>query len=46
MPRPALPTGCRYSWLARLKCSAFNPDSGTLAIRLSKGKIHHVVLTD
>ena len=42
----ALLTGCRYSELARLKCSSFNRDSGTLAIRLSKGKIRHVVLTD
>ena len=42
----ALLTGCRYSELARLKCADFNRDSGTLAIRLSKGKIRHVVLTD
>ena len=42
----ALLTGCRYSELARLKCANFNRDSGTLAIRLSKGKIRHVVLTD
>jgi integrase len=42
----ALLTGCRYAELARLKCSEFNPDSGTLAIRLSKGKVRHVVLTD
>jgi integrase len=42
----ALLTGCRYSELARLKCANFNSDSGTLAIRLSKGKIRHVVLTD
>jgi integrase len=42
----ALLTGCRYSELARLKCVNFNNDSGTLAIRLSKGKIRHVVLTD
>src|SRR3984893_15294667 len=42
----ALLTGCRYSELARLKASNFNRDSGTLAIRLSKGKIRHVVLTD
>lgn len=42
----ALLTGCRYSELARLKCGDFNRDSGTLAIRLSKGKIRHVVLTD
>lgn len=42
----ALLTGCRYSELARLRCVNFNRDSGTLAIRLSKGKIRHVVLTD
>jgi integrase len=45
MVQAALLTGCRYSELARLKCG-FNRDSGTLAIRLSKGKIRHVVLTD
>jgi integrase len=42
----ALLTGCRYSELARLRCGDFNVDAGTLAIRLSKGKIRHVVLTD
>ena len=42
----ALLTGCRYAELARLKCGDFNPDSGTQAIRLSKGKLRHVVLTD
>jgi integrase len=42
----ALLTGCRYSELTRLKAGNFNCDSGTLAIRLSKGKIRHVVLTD
>jgi integrase len=42
----ALLTGCRYSELARLKAVNFNNDSGTLAIRLAKGKIRHVVLTD
>lgn len=42
----ALLTGCRYSELTRLKCENFNRDSGTLAIRLSKGKIRHVILTD
>ena len=46
MVQAALLTGCRYSELARLKCANFNRDSGTLAIRLSKGKIRHVVLTD
>jgi integrase len=44
MVQAALLTGCRYSELARLKCPNFNSD--TLAIRLSKGKIRHVVLTD
>ena len=42
----ALLTGCRYSELARLKAEAFNPDSGTVAIRLSKGKVRHVTLAD
>jgi integrase len=42
----ALLTGCRYAELARLKCGDFNPDSGTVAVRLSKGKVRHVVLTD
>jgi integrase len=42
----ALLTGCRYSELTRLKCEGFNGDSGTLAIRLGKGKVRHVVLTD
>jgi integrase len=42
----ALLTGCRYSELTRLKCEGFNRDSGTLAIRLAKGKVRHVILTD
>jgi integrase len=42
----AILTGCRYSELTRLTCSDYNPDSGTLAIRLAKGRIRHVVLTD
>jgi len=46
MIQAALLTGCRYSELARLKCQDVNADSGTLAIRLSKGKIRHVVLTE
>ena len=46
MVQAALLTGCRYSELARLRCDDFNANSGTLAIRLSKGKIRHVVLTD
>jgi integrase len=46
MVQAALLTGCRYAELTRLKCGHFNADSGTLAVRLSKGKIRHVVLTD
>ena len=42
----AILTGCRYSELTRLICSDYNPDSATLAIRLAKGRIRHVVLTD
>jgi integrase len=42
----ALLTGCRYAELARLKCESFNRDCGTLAIRLGKGKVRHVILTD
>jgi integrase len=42
----AILTGCRYSELARLSCVDFNTDSNTLAIRLSKAQIRHVVLTD
>jgi hypothetical protein len=38
--RRGLLTGCRYSELTRLRVSAFNADSSTIAIRLSKGKIH------
>jgi integrase len=40
-------TGARYSELTRLEAHDFNPDAGTLAIRVSKsGKSRHVVLTD
>lgn len=42
----AILTGCRYSELTRLTCGNFNPDSGTLTVRLSKGRMRHVVLTD
>jgi integrase len=42
----ALLTGCRYSELTRLRAVDLNADSGTLAIRLSKGKLRHVTLTD
>ena len=46
MVQAAFFTGCRYSELARLQTGDFNDDSGTLAVRLSKAKICHVVLTD
>jgi integrase len=47
MVRAALETGARYGELTRLEVSDFNPDTGTLAIRVSKtGKPRHVVLTD
>lgn len=42
----AILTGCRYSELTRLTCGDYNPDSRTLAIKLAKGRIRHVVLTD
>jgi len=42
----ALYTGCRYAELTRLRFEDFNEDSGTIAVRLSKGKIRHVVLTE
>jgi integrase len=46
MVQAAVLTGCRYSELTKLGVSAFNSDSGTIAIRLSKGKVRHVTLTD
>lgn len=46
MVQAALLTGCRYSELARLLASDFDPDSQTLRIRLSKGRARHVTLTD
>jgi integrase len=42
----AILTGCRYSELARLRARDFNSDSGTLAVRLSKGRARHVTLTE
>ena len=42
----ALLTGARYGEIARLKCSNFNSDAGTLHITQSKsGKPRHIVLT-
>jgi len=44
--RAALETGCRYQELARLAVEDFNPDVGTVHVRMSKtGKPRHVVLT-
>jgi len=42
----ALYTGCRYAELARLKLEDYDDISGTLSVRLSKGKNRHVILTD
>jgi integrase len=43
----ALQTGMRYGELSRLQAHDFNPDAGTIQVRLSKsGKSRHVVLTD
>jgi integrase len=41
----ALVTGCRYGELARLTAADFNPDAGTVTIRVTKrGSPRHVVL--
>ena len=43
----ALSTGCRYGELCRVRVADFNPDTGTLAIWISKsGKARHVFLSD
>jgi integrase len=42
----ALLTGCRYGELTGLTADDFNPDAGTVRVRVSKsGKPRHVVLT-
>ena len=47
MVQAGLQTGARYSELARLTVSDFNPDAGTVFIRQSKsGKSRDVTLTD
>jgi integrase len=47
MVQAALLTGCRYGELTALKTSDYNPDAGTIHIRVSKsGKPRHVVLTE
>jgi integrase len=43
----ALLSGCRYSELTRLVVEDFNPESGTVHVRISKsGKDRHVFLTN
>jgi integrase len=43
----ALLTGCRYGELGAMTADDFNPDAGTLQVRISKsGKPRHVVLTE
>lgn len=47
MVQAALATGARYGELCALNVEDFNPDSGTLHVRISKsGKGRHIVLTD
>jgi integrase len=47
LARAALETGARYGELGRLRVKDFNPDSGTLQIRLSKsGESRHIILTE
>jgi integrase len=45
--RAALLTGCRFGELAAFNVGDYQPDSGTIQVRRSKGgKARHVVLTD
>jgi integrase len=47
LAQAALATGARYSELAALRASDFNPDSGTIHVRTSKsGKGRHIVLNE
>jgi integrase len=47
MVQVALLTGCRYSELANLRVSDYNPDAGTIQVRITKtGKPRHVILTE
>jgi integrase len=42
----ALLTGCRYGELCRFKVADYNPDVGTLSVRIAKGgTVRHVTLT-
>ena len=43
----ALETGARYGELAHLEVRDFNPDAGTITIRISKtDKVRHIILTE
>ena len=43
----ALLTGCRYGELTRLRTADYNPEAGTVTIRITKGgKMRHVTLTE
>ena len=45
--RGALVTGCRYGELTRMQVSDYNPQAGTITVRVSKsGKPRHVALND
>ncbi len=45
--RAALLSGCRYGELCRLSVADYNPDAGTITIRLSKvSKPRHIALND
>jgi integrase len=47
LAQAALATGARYGELATVCASDFNPDSGTIHVRISKsGKGRHIVLND
>jgi len=47
LAQAALVTGARYGELVSLRASDFNPDSGTVHVRISKsGKGRHIVLND
>lgn len=47
MLQAALFSGCRYGELTALRVDDFNPDAGTLLVRVAKsGHARHVVLTD
>ena len=45
--RAALLTGCRYGELISLRCSDYNPDTGTVFVKPGKGgRARHAILTE